>query len=310
MGKTSIQWTDRSVNPIRARHKVTGKVGWHCMKISKGCSNCYAEAINKRFGTKLPYTLRSLDEVELFFDPKQMDAVIRHRKPEKWFVCDQTDLFGEFVPFEYIDQVFAYMAMAKDQTFQVLTKRPERAFNYMQHAFETRPCIICIEFFREGARVETSHTHSFSWPLPNVWIGTSVENQEQADKRISSLVQIPAAVQFLSVEPLLGSVLLPPWFLHQDSETPRRWVIIGGESGSRARACDISWIRSIRDQCRAAGVAAFVKQLGSRPMDYNAPPGKLAMILDDSKGGDWSEWPEDLRIRQWPVTDGQKTLFE
>jgi protein gp37 len=173
-------------------------------------------------------------------------------------------------------------------------------------------------------------------PQPNVWLGASVENQECADERIPLLLQTPAAIRFLSCEPLLGPVSLS----HMNSKRgyfanvpelesggkvyPKRadidWVIIGGESGARARPCDVAWIRSLVQQCQAAGVACFVKQLGSKPIDkeyfaeasamfesqWGFKPGLKNQIEEctfrpnDKKGGDLSEWPEHLRVRQFP----------
>lgn len=143
----------------------------------------------------------------------------------------------------------------------------------------------------------------------NLWMGTSVENQAAADERIPHLRYVPAVVRFLSVEPLLGPV----------DDLPLAgidWVIVGGESGPKARPCDVSWIRSIRDQCKAAGVPCFVKQLGAHVRDLGAmaahsfepeecwPAGTkqdgTTILLADKKGGDWSEWPEDLRVREFP----------
>ncbi len=290
MGVTSIQWTDRSANPIRVQHRKTGKVGWHCVKTSPGCSACYSEAINRRFGTGLPFSRRSTEDVEVFFDTRPMEAILKLRKKgQKIFLCDMTDLFGDFVADSFIDLAFTYMAMAKDQVFQVLTKRIDRAAHY----------------FREA-------DHPFSAPRsvpPNVWIGCSVEDQQRADERIPELLKIPATVRFLSVEPLLGPINLGLWRVdipkHRESWPTERvrnfWTIIGGESGPKARPCDMAWIRSIVEQCREAGVPAFVKQMGAYPVDDSVHgERKTTVVLRDSKGGDWDEWPEDLRIREFP----------
>ena len=128
-----------------------------------------------------------------------------------------------------------------------------------------------------------------AWPLPNVWVGVSVENQEQADKRIPDLLATPAAGRWLSCEPLLGLLNLSPWL------SGIKWVVIGGESGLYARTCNVAWVRSLVQQCQKAGVACFVKQLGSNQMSSS---GKHSWI--QTKGGNPSEWPEDLRVREYP----------
>jgi len=256
MGKTSIEWTDQSANPIRARHKATGNVGWHCVMPSPGCAHCYSHTLNGRFGTGLPYNKRSEDEIDLFLDLKSMEKLHRQRRPAKVFLCDMTDLFGEFVPFEWIDRIFELIAVSGQHTFQILTKRPTRM----------------AEYFRGGRPM-----------LGNVWLGVSVEDQQRADERIPALLQIPAAVRFLSVEPLLAPVSLTDatrwenkahWW-GKNIRDYLHWVIIGGESGHGARPCDLAWIRSIRDQCQAAGVPVFIKQ------DSGPRPGMQGRIPDD-----------------------------
>jgi protein gp37 len=357
---TKIQWTDVTANPIRARHRVTGKVGWACVKKSTGCAHCYSEKLNLWRGTGQPFTVRGAEDVELFFDPKPMEAIVRRRKPAKVFLCDMTDLFQEGVKDEWIEKIWAAMFTAPKQTFQILTKRPERAAAVLndQH-FVTR--VIARIAMRVGllwndvpespkaladrrraeyeAAVWSGRDRDW-WPLQNVWLGTSVENQATADKRIPYLLKVPAAVRFLSVEPLLGPVdlRLTEWQQDGPQEAPYNamttarqgvsWVIVGGESGSKARPCDLAWVRSIIKQCRDAEVPCFTKQLGSRPFDSAAAdrvegsrrlftreemqsdPGVLDVLADcieamtirlrDPKGGDPAEWPEELRVRQFP----------
>lgn len=304
MGKTNISWTDRSINPIRARHKATGKVGWHCIFDSTGCANCYSQALNGRFGTGLPYQRRSSEDVQLFFDARPLEAMLRMRqRGQKFFVDDMSDLFADFVPFEWIDQVFAYMAMAKDQTFQILTKRAGRMAEYASRAFASRPTIGCIEFHREGERIETSYECSFAWPLPNVWWGVSVENQKYAEERIPALLSIGASVPWVSYEPALGPVDFRPWIAPPCSECGHSlegrtedgrcayvadepphgnrchrdglgWIVMGGESGPNRRPCEVEWFADAAEQCRKARVAAFVKQ------DMGPKPGMQGRIPD------------------------------
>lgn len=511
MAETSIQWTDHSINPIRARLKSDRrKVGHYCEKISSGCANCYSSNFQPRFGLPMfgGTSGPRRDEVELFLDQSKLDEVLRRKKPTKYFWCDMTDLFGEWVPDEWIDRCFAVMALTPHHTHQVLTKRAGRLHKHM--TYRDSPTFIGIEMNRlmpgwrdEGPPVGGEVGSRQYWPLPNVWLGVSVENQQTADERIPPLLKTPAAVRFLSCEPLLSAVDLSEYIrynplydinrtdgrvsvsgspgrpdrgptgrlgveggrgegepleqnddpqrgdaapdrrddlgriqaredhapretgdgwcpppsvpgllradptradrqpqesergqggqqagesgtghirgagssldigagseaersrrgeeqsgetsgksgsgdqeasggrgetqvdsgglrnLGQDSLEDRQrakvglsWLIVGGESGRGARPFDPNWARSLLGQCKAAGVAFFMKQMGSRPMyfadslpcqqspesimlhgDYDPEP--LEMRLKDSKGGDPAEWPEDLRVRQFPAS--------
>jgi len=248
--KTAIEWTDSTWNPIRARRKTLDsfgrggiKVGWHCEHVSEGCRFCYAEGINRRLGTGLDFKPGHRGDIEIFLDEKMLLAPLRWRKPRDIFVCSMTDLFADFVRDEWIDRMFAMMALCRQHRFQVLTKRPKRMRAHVQ-----RP-----EF---GNEVEI-----FPWPLPNVWLGISAEDQANADERIPELLATPAAVRFVSLEPLLGPIdlgIMRGGLMH-----PRiSWVICGGESGPHARLMRPEWIRLIRDQCAAAGVPFFFKQWG------------------------------------------------
>lgn len=260
---TKIEWTDETWNPIRG---TKGK--WHCTKVSEGCRNCYAERLNRRFGG--PAYVVGADTLRL--DPDVLGKPIRWRRARMVFVCSMTDLFHEDVPFEWIDRMFAIMIATPRHTFQVLTKRIARAAEYFGHS-----------------RALFSAA-SAPWPAPNVWLGTSVEDQATADKRIPELLKTPAAVRFLSCEPLLGPIELPlaeptgKFRTHrggrrqlQMKQTGVHWVICGGESGPHARPMHPEWARSIRDQCQAAGVSFFMKQMA-----------KKAPI------------PEDLLVREYP----------
>jgi protein gp37 len=265
---SAIQWTDATWNPIRARNRVTGRTGWFCIHKSAGCLHCYAEDMNVWIGTGDPYAAPRLKDVALYLDEKILEAPLRWKRPRKIFVCSMTDLFGEWVPEQWIDRVVGVMGSCDRHVYQVLTKRPERLREYVN------------DWQR---RVQKS------WPK-HIHLGVSVEHQAAADERIPLLRLTPAAVRFLSVEPLLGPVSLDPeWHVAID------WMIVGGESGPEARPCDLAWIRSIVAQCKAAGVPCFVKQAGSRPVVDGQP-----LTLHDRKGGDMWEWPEDLRVREMP----------
>lgn len=328
MGKTSIEWCEFSINPIRARNKATGRVGHFCEKISPGCGHCYASDWNEdRFGTKLPYLPVWRDSVEIFLDEGKLKEVERRKKPTTYFWCDMTDIFFDAHPDAWLDQCFATMARTPHHTHQVLTKRAGRMAAYLTAEAGARVWGLA----GSGGLLGESQP----WPQANVWLGVSVENQEAADERILHLLKIPAAVRFLSVEPLLESVDLSPWLYsgHDRAGMDRQylsplpgtdaaknwhakvdWVIVGGESGHDARPCQLDWIRSIRDQCEAAGVACFIKQLGACASDeVNGIAGRslavpeeasplVSLRLRDPKGGDMSEWPDDLRVREFPET--------
>lgn len=414
---TSIEWCDATWNPIRG-----------CSRVSEGCRHCYAEKVAARFSGKgLAYEglakrsasgeARWTGEVRLV--EKHLTDPLRWREPRGIFVNSMSDLFHEKVPDEWIDRIFAVMALAPQHTFQVLTKRPERMRAYFANrrerilsaipATETTQWHVwaaCTALHVSGATqlVEPwswgpGNSIDGPWPLPNVWLGVSVEDHASADARIPVLLDTPAAKRFVSAEPLLGSVtfarehmgksdwLTPRSTTHlradvlgmlrnrsfrgmQDSSgnelSPARaelelkdlrnrgvkfipvgprcegfsddggcpghrvptldWVIVGGESGPGARPCDVAWIRSIVEQCRAARVPAFVKQLGAVPIDGagRAPLSTISRsrrgtvdgaIADDGgdaqtwdriplanrKGNDPAEWPSDLRVREFPA---------
>lgn len=265
---SEIEWTDKTWNPI---------VG--CSKISEGCRNCYA--INQAYrnasmGTsgRLAYyeglTEKKTDRIEwtgaVRFVPEALEIPLKRKKPTIWFVNSMSDLFHESVTDYQLNQIFSVMELTPQHTYQILTKRADRMLQY--------------------CNIERAN------PLKNVWLGVTVENQKTADDRIPLLLKMPAAVRFLSCEPLLEEVDLKigrPLFF---GDYPKRfidWVIVGGESGQNARECKVEWIRSIVYQCKESGVPVFVKQLGSKS---NHPClGKGAIL---------SEFPKSLQIREFP----------
>lgn len=271
---SEIEWTDETWNPV------TG-----CNKVSPGCAHCYAEGIAKRF-----WGDREFSDVQ--FHPERLEQPLRWRKPRMVFVNSMSDLFHESVTDEQLDQIFAVMALTPQHTYQVLTKRPERMLRYMdwcgrRHDLEGKPVSLCRVDVVENATSHWSHCWEIErWPLPNVWLGVTVENQRTANERIPLLLQTPAAVRFLSCEPLLEEVILRRVKIAAISEDGPAtidpltgsmvdalkevgytdkidWIIAGGESGPKSRPCDIAWIRSIVEQCRDAGTKCFVKQMGS-----------------------------------------------
>ncbi len=321
-----IAWTEETLNPIRARHRATGKIGWYCQRVSDGCKHCYAATMNEWRGNGVDYTVPALKDVELFLDAKILDAPLRWRRPRRVFLCSMTDLFADFVPDEWIDRIFAVMALCPQHTFQVLTKRPERLQAFFKdgwegvfYGYEDTPEYRRVahdgnsgnkEWSQEAAdRVSAARRTIDGSPLPNVWLGVSVESRDYLG-RLDLLCRVPAAVRFVSFEPLLedlGDVDLAG--INQ--------AIYGGEAGPKARPCDLAWIRRGIACCQRSGTAAFVKQLGAHPHN-EAPSGRMfcwcarglndcgagswsrSLVLRDRKGGDWSEWPEDLRVREFP----------
>lgn len=325
---TSIEWTDATWNPV------TG-----CTKVSAGCKSCYAEKVAERFWGDRAFT-------DVRWHADRLDAPLRWRKPRRVFVNSMSDLFHDAVPDEFIDLVFAVMVLAPQHTFQVLTKRPERMRDYFGSMVERSVAIEEVDVVANARRRcagEDDPRGSRSWhsetarfakglaavhamgrrgiPLPNVWLGVSCEDQRAADERIPLLLQTPAAVRFLSCEPLLGPIGIPNgWLGEFDGQGGIDWVIAGGESGPGARPCDVAWIRSIVEQCNAERVACFVKQLGAKPVardrwdmseqvftdldasedGWSEADGAVVMPLRDRKGGDPSEWAEDLRVREFP----------
>lgn len=301
-GLSKIEWTDRTWNPT------TG-----CTKVSPGCDHCYAEGIARRFAGSKAFP-RGFD---VTLHPERLDAPLRWRKPARVFVNSMSDLFHDDVPDEFIARVFAVMAVTPQHTYQVLTKRHGR----MRSLLSDEGFVGEVAQEAVGGNVHDGWPEVPVepgipwWPLRNVWLGVSVEDQKRADLRIPPLLATPAAVRFLSCEPLLGPVDLlgqpdhgcdeaGPAITHDgytirtdygtgiehdcDHQIGIDWVIVvGGESGPGARPLDIDWVRSLVEQCERADVPAFVKQLGSQ--------------YGPSKGGAIETFPAHLRVRQFPT---------
>jgi len=308
---TSIEWTDATWSPV------TG-----CTKVSTGCKHCYAERLFPRVYGKdtvlyHPNTMNPGTRPRKFTDvklhPERLEQPLHWKKPRMIFVNSMSDLFHEDVPFEFIDKIFAVMALTKRHTFQILTKRPERMLEYLTindlWAHKVLPEIDKLHS-AYGSPVE------YIWPLRNVWLGISCENQATADERIPVLLQVPAAVRFLSCEPLLDEINLSRYLgksMYCDrhgfvsyikwttmktcglcmeemscaagSATSLRrelshldWIIIGGESGPNYRPMNLDWAYSIGNQCQEADVPFFFKQTAGK-----------------------KEIPEDLQVREFPI---------
>jgi protein gp37 len=345
---SKIEWTGSTWTPIRAQvkddagaiatakgytslvqiaTKMSGHIGPHCEHASPGCDHCYSETSNGRClpfnGTGLPFDRRSRDLVHIIIDQDILEQPLHWRKAREIFVCSQTDLFAEFVTDEMIDRVFAVMALCPQHTFQVLTKRADRMRRYISITHDAIAWQVQLSRAFAG-KIPCKTIDPFSWPLPNVHLGVSVEDQQRANERHEPMRVLAEQgwTTWVSYEPALELVQWWGWsFL--------KWVVVGGESGPGARPFDIGWARNTIAQCKAAGVACFVKQLGAKPWDSassdidhlfahcghaceccdECPSDKgqrersehpQLLKLKDRKGGAMDEWPEDLRVRQMP----------
>ncbi|MEQ8292521.1 MAG: phage Gp37/Gp68 family protein [Roseovarius sp.] len=318
---SKIEWTEKTWNPI---------VG--CSVVSPGCTNCYAMRMAHRLGqnSATPH-YAGLTQMsrggpvwtgKLALAPEHVLAAPVHRKkPTTWFVNSMGDLFHEDVPDEWIDQVFAVMALCPQHRFQVLTKRADRMQEYVPLAHRRimeEACDIALdmnlrvalsavpwqdedaETIANLAGAEVVRLHQY--PLPNVWLGVSAEDQTRADERIPQLLETPAAVRFVSAEPLLGQVNLTEWLhesacwiqdggaectCHPPDEICIDWVIVGGESGPFARPMHPDWARMIRDQYTGAGVPFFFKQWG-----------EFVSVSEIEGPGDHHKFPDGATVRR------------
>lgn len=358
---SKIEWTDRTWNPVAG-----------CTWASPGCDHCYAAKMTRRLeamgqSAYSGLTTRKHFNGEIRTLPDKLTDPLLWKKPRRVFVNSMSDLFHKDVPAAFVADVFATAYEAQWHTFQILTKRAERMADIMLNS--RLPWAVAAIVWRrlsetnpEKAAVltpaEITQDVMDNWPLRNVWLGVSVEDQERADDRIPHLLKTPATVRFLSVEPLIGRVnlvdsigraMLAELGLKTtvgvrsfSGRWPIDWVIVGGESGHGARPCEAAWVRAIKSQCAAAAVPCFVKQMGAyvvdrndagfeaemwtiaegpdagQPVEINAWPSPVdvehdlggtrdgyqgapvRVHLKNKKGGDWNEWPADLRVRQFP----------
>lgn len=323
---TNIEWTDETWNPTRG-----------CSRVSEGCRNCYAERVALRFsGPGQPYEglakpgkgSKWTGEVRLV--PEMLSKPLHWRKPRRVFVNSMSDLFHERLDFADIASVFGVMAFCPQHTFQVLTKRPGRMREFFGfHGGEilsnynwwlNEACLRLPRPVTKGIRLRPREPVAL--PLPNVWLGVSVEDQATADERIPLLLETPAAVRFVSYEPALGPVKFtlhgsrirgwdedwkydtlrgcewasPRSEVEPGSSPSLDWIIAGSESGPGARPAELGWFRSVRDQCEAAAVPFFFKQWVGHPVDGislptpDSPSGRKVSlpVLD---GRQHAEWP-------------------
>jgi protein gp37 len=269
---SAIEWTETTWNPT------TG-----CDRISAGCDNCYALTLAKRLKAMGSGKYQNDGDPRtsgpgfgLAVHPDALNEPLTWRRPRKVFVNSMSDLFHARVPREFVARVWVTMARTAHQ-YQVLTKRPERMRRIVGDALDGGHRLIEALTDEESAQVLCDA----EWPLPGVWLGTSIEGNEHV-RRADHLRETAARVRFISAEPLLGP--LPDLDL-----TGIHWLIIGGESGPGSREMRLTWVYDLIDKARAAGTAVFVKQLGK-------------VWAGSGKGGHWETWPEDLRIREYPTS--------
>lgn len=351
-GSSGIEWCGE-----------TWEVTAGCTKVSSGCAHCYAETlVGGRFAGSARRRVRDgvangspIDlSLEVINDRGRWNGEVRElgmnlnqplarKSPTVYFVNSRSDLFHEGVDFEYIDQVFAVMALCPEHRFLILTKRPGRMREYLTETGSVGHRIYrqverwldqggCGNGFFGSSQWDRAHAlagestsgsgridhTAWKMPLPNVWLGTSVEDQETVRARVDDLLACPVARaagqgggRFLSAEPLLGPLDLGNCLCTTYSEGGLTlgqyidWVIVGGESGADARACSVRWIESIVDQCRDTSVPVFVKQLGKfcfGQWDHEDNDGHgCTLRMKDPKGGDPSAWPDHLRVREVPA---------
>jgi protein gp37 len=345
MGDTKIEWTDATWNPVRGGSRVSEGcrncyAERQAVRFSRHIDEIPGPAIGQKsepfhgFVKSTPQGPRWTGRVELI--PEKLDEPLRWREPRRVFVNSMSDLFHESLPDDAIAQVFAVMLLAPRHTFQILTKRPKR----MQQCLSRAGFYDDVLWRAEAIRAARPKDHLSSigisdpslHPANWIWLGVSVEDPKTAAARIWHLLETPAARRFVSYEPALAAVDFTN--LNVLGQKAGDWpevrldalrghvkgpddmlgvridqVIVGGESGPGARPCDVAWIRSVVRQCREAGVACFVKQVGAglslhtdagRGRHHRDSQANEVFITKHPKGGDPAEWPEDLRVQEYP----------
>lgn len=296
-GEKGIPWCTQTWNIV------TG-----CTPVSEGCRNCYAARMAKRLigdfkPERIPvlggsdYIWRSFSEVRTY--PDRLEAPLHWRKPQRVFACSMGDLFHDAVPDAFIDNAFAMMAWCHQHVFQVLSKRARRMMDYSIKLQQLNRQQRGVRMARsKGFNIADDTPGGMDWPLRNVHFIVSVEDQKSADERIPYLLQTPAAVRGISLEPMLGEIGISPYLysdydkashdLQMTGNECRRnklsWVIIGCETGPGRRSMELEWAMDVIEQCQEAGVAVFVKQLEINGKVLKNP----------------TEWPEEFRLRQFP----------
>lgn len=310
--KGGIAWTDQTYNPIRG-----------CSMVSAGCTNCYAMLVAHRFGGKgQPYeglTTNGKWNGKIRVVEDRLLDPLRWKRPRRVFVNSMSDLFHENLPTAEIDKIFAVMALSPRHTFQVLTKRPERMRAYLND-LTVRNRVLGLAWMMLGKLPKYDHGDlcNRAWPLANVWLGVSAEDDVTWRQRVPELQATPAAIRWVSVEPQIGPIFPTP-----EDAKGLSWIVFGGESGSHdVRPFHVSWATLWIEWCRFHGLYPFLKQLGSVPVVraarlrhyewsadekditfshyLNDQSGLWHVHTVDRKGGDPAEWPEHLRVREFP----------
>jgi len=281
MGTTTIEWTaSEDGTKGKTWNPITG-----CTPVSEGCEHCYAARMAKRLAGRFGYPKD--DPFRVTFHPDHLEEPLCWKKPRKIFVCSMGDLFHKDVKTEWIAAIWSMMAVTPNHTYLILTKRPGRMQNFLHTVYEAVPGgELDFDLWDRWREKTGAHDHDLpELPLPNVWLGVTAENQRTANERIPLLLDTPAALRFVSVEPMLGPVdlnkrelLCHTWRRGLTIGTYLDWVICGAETGTGARPMDYKWGRDLRDQCASAETPFFFK-----------------------KGNGGEEPPEDLRIREWPI---------
>lgn len=272
MADTNIEWASKVWNPT------TG-----CNKVSSGCKNCYAEKMHKRLQKMSPakYNRPFLDGA--FPHEASLFAPMKWKKPTTIFVNSMSDLFHENIPVDYIARVYAVMFLTPQHTYQVLTKRPDRRVDVFRSQKFQELLWRYMRFYNPDPKKEIE----FTFPFDNIWEGTSIEDQATANERYHWLMATPAAVRWISMEPMLSAIDLQicvnmHWCVDITKSQGLDWLVLGGESGPKRRRFDPEWARAIRDYCRASGIPFFMKQI-----DKKIPI------------------PADLMIREYPLNWGK-----
>jgi len=313
---TTIEWTNSTLNPIRARNRATGGIGHYCFKVSPECENCYAETFQPRVNNVIRFAKQDERLVEVFIDQKVAASPMFWTKPRMIFLCSMTDIFGEFVRDEWIDYIVAVAAITPRHRYQVLTKRAQRMLDYWSNPGLWRRIAAHIrDISRErtpagvllNEKIARSLEDGVGVRLDNWAQGVSAGTQAAVNERVPLLLSAPVAGRWVSAEPILedldftklpirGTAVTMNALRRSSAFAPHvEGIVVGGESGRNARNTVIGHIRGVVKQCDQFGTRVHVKQLGARPVNREGEPHPIT----HSKGGLLEEMPVDLRRREF-----------